>query len=145
MQEAPRAEEATVMRPGIVTSVALALPLVACRVAREESPAGIAQARPIPLSVQRTWRVEQQGVLLGYVVELESAREGDRPVGRCFSVRNELQQELGLIDGLGRAWRFELHQREPRWVATGTVLEGARAILGVETEATLVEASARRR
>lgn len=121
---------------------ALALP--GCRVARDPAPARIDQARPIPLVAQRRWRIEDEGRLLGYVLEFESAPERDRPAGRCFSVRNELEQELGLIDGLGRAWRFQLHEREPQWVATGTILEGALAILRAPASACLVEASARR-
>lgn len=133
-------------RAGIVLSVALAaLALPGCRVAREPAPARIDQARPIQLVAQRRWRVEDQGHLLGFVLEFESAPEHDRPAGRCFSVRNELEQELGLIDGLGRAWRHQLHEREPVWVATGTLLEGALAILRAPAGACLVEASAPRR
>lgn len=132
-------------RAGIVLSVALAaLALPGCRVARDPAPARIDQARPIPLVAQRRWRIEDEGRLLGFVLEFESAPERDRPAGRCFSVRNELEQELGLIDGLGRAWRFQLHEREPQWVATGTLLEGALAILRAPASARLVEASAPR-
>lgn len=132
-------------RAGIVLSVTLAaLALPGCRVARDPSPARIDQARPIPLVAQRRWRIEDGGRLLGFVLEFESAPERDRPTGRCFSVRNELEQELGLIDGLGRAWRFQLHEREPQWVATGTILEGALAILRAPASACLVEASAPR-
>jgi hypothetical protein len=54
-------------------------------------------------------------------------------------VQNVLQQELGRIDGLGRAWRHEPHEREPLWVGTGTVIEGARAILGASPNAVLDE------
>lgn len=131
-----------VQRAGIVLSVALAaLALPSCRVARDPAPARIDLARPIPLVAQRRWRVEDAGQLFGHVLEFESAPERDRPAGRCFSVRNELEQELGLIDGLGRAWRYQLHEREPQWVATGTLLEGALAILRAPANARLVEAS----
>ena len=55
-------------------------------------------------------------------------------------MRNPWQQELGTIDAQGRAWRFVPHEREARWVGTGTLAEGARAILA---EAAPVEAALR--
>jgi hypothetical protein len=47
-----------------------------------------------------------------------------------FVVQNTFGQDLGMIDGLGRAWRFRPHQTEADRLLTGTIAEGAAAILG---------------
>lgn len=78
------------------------------------------------LDPERAWRVIEDGNLRGYVV-----RFVDRKLAtRCsYSVRNELQQELGTIDELGRAWRFVPHQREASFVCTSTLTRGASELL----------------
>ena len=66
------------------------------------------------------------GAELGFVLRFEASEDG-----RCFhSVRNEWNQELGLVDAEGRAWRYRPHASEPEWLGTGTVGEGAGRILG---------------
>lgn len=128
--------------PGIVETVALGLVVlagVACRVTREETPAGLTQAQPVRLDAGRTWSVFCGGSERGVVLELVAEAVGSAPQARCFSVRNTLGQELGRIDGLGRAWRHELFESEPAWVASGTVAEGARAILRCDAAVELVE------
>ena len=120
--------------------VVLALALAAaCRTERSHAPAGLATSRPILLSLERAWRVVDGGDVVGIVVRFAVEREPASVAGHVYSVRNPLEQELGTIDGLGRAWRFEPHASEPRWVATGTVIEGARAILSASTSSELVE------
>jgi len=49
-----------------------------------------------------------------------------------YMVRNVWHQDLGLIDAYGRAYRYLPHHREPAWVGSGTVLQGAERILGVK-------------
>jgi hypothetical protein len=127
---------------GIVETVALgllALAVGACRVTREDTPAGLAHAQPVQLDAGRSWAVVCGGSERGSVLELVAEALPGVPRGRCFSVRNKLGQELGRIDGLGRAWRHELFESEPAWVASGTIAEGARAILRCESEVELVE------
>lgn len=132
----------SVRGPGIVSSVALALCSasgLACRVVREDAPAGLHAARPVKLDVRRTWELVRAGESLGLVVELAADAQPGQPAARCFSVRNTLGQELGRIDGLGRAWRHELFASEPAWVGSGTIAEGAAAILGCDASIELVE------
>jgi hypothetical protein len=61
------------------------------------------------------------------------------PEHTFFSVRNERHQELGMIDRLGRAFRYRPHERDPEWLGTGTVLDGTRRILGAGTALVEVE------
>lgn len=84
---------------------------------------------------ERAWEVVAGGRVVGVVVEF---REAGQP-RRFFSVRNPEQQELGLVDEHGRAWRSRAHEDEPEWLGTGTVAEGATRILGLESTATLFE------
>lgn len=111
----------------------------ACRTSHEVAPAGLAAAQPIRLSVARTWDVHDGEQLVGWVVHYVGAPSGDAPRPAYFSVQNRLQQELGRVDGLGRAWRFEPHSAEPVWLTTGTVSEGVRAILRLDARAQLIE------
>ena len=39
------------------------------------------------------------------------------------------RQDLGMIDTLGRAWRYRPHTREAEWLTTGTVVQGALAMV----------------
>ena len=122
-----------------LASCALGLALLGCRTTRTVEPAGAANARAQQLSPSRTWQVLEHGEPRGMVVMFESAAETGLPRSLFYSVQNERRQELGMIDALGRAWRYEVHEREARWLSTGTVLDGARAILGVDATAELVE------
>ncbi len=68
----------------------------------------------------------ERGRVVGVVVEFVELG-GDR---RFFSVRNDLQQELGLVDQDGRFWRYRAHgEEDAEWIGTGTVLQGAIRIL----------------
>jgi len=132
---------------GIVSSVApVLLGTIAggCRVVSEEAPAGLLAARPVKLDVRRTWEIVRAGEPLGQVVELAADARDGQPAARCFSVRNTLGQELGRIDGLGRAWRHEPFTSEPAWVGSGTLAEGAAAILASDVPIELVELGAAR-
>ena len=85
----------------------------------------------------RGWEVRDDGRLAGSVLlYTEPARAS---VG-YYSVRNTQGQVLGMVDFDGRAWRYRLHEEQPEWLGTGTVLEGVRRILGTSALAALVEA-----
>lgn len=114
----------------VLTALAVLCALYAgCETTREAAPAGIELAVARAMQPVRAWRASAGGRALGTVVLYESRDEPEGPTGRYYSVRNGYQQELGTIDAQGRAWRFVPHEREARWVATGTLAEGVAAIL----------------
>lgn len=100
--------------------------LAACTTTRELTPVGADAAVIQRLDVDRAWRVLEGNALRGFIVRFADPK---LPQRCSYSVRNELQQELGTIDEHGRAWRFVPHQREPDWVTTSTLARGAAAIL----------------
>jgi hypothetical protein len=85
---------------------------------------------------EKTWEVREGGSVLGFVVLFQ-----ERGLARdsLYVVRNPFHQDLGVIDGLGRAFRYLPHCEEPVWVGSGTITAGAREILGAGQECTLLE------
>lgn len=124
-------------RPGLRHALlaCLVAALGACTTSSEMQPINADEAVVQELHPDRAWRVVEGGSLRGYVVRFADANQPGRC---CFSVRNELQQELGSIDELGRVWRFVPHQREAQWVCTSTLTRGAARLLGTG-EASLLE------
>lgn len=106
---------------------ALALTVTGCETThRDTSPkpdAVLSVAYPV-----RAWEVLEAGVTRGYLVRF---REAGSERG-YYMVRNPAQQDLGMVDLLGRAWRYRAHE-ETEWLGSGTVLGGARRILGLES------------
>jgi hypothetical protein len=82
----------------------------------------------------RAWEIVQADRVVGVVVEFT-----EEPGRRFYSVRNAWQQELGLVDAVGRAWRYRPHESEPDWLGSGTVVEGAARVLGLDGEAEVFE------
>jgi hypothetical protein len=116
----------------------LALTGAACRTTRRAAQAPAEDAQPIHSTPRRAWRLLDGERLAGWVISFREEAGGER---EFYSVRNEFQQELGLIDALGRAWRYRPFEERPEHIATSTVVEGARAILGASSAARLVEVS----
>jgi len=122
------------MKALLLTS-ALAL-LLGCRTTETRS----LSSSPTPLvrigTRAKSWEVRSGSELLGRVVLFQ-----ERGLARdsVYLVRNPWNQDLGLIDGLGRAYRYLPHEEEPAWVGTGTVALGAQRILGAEAECELCE------
>jgi hypothetical protein len=83
------------------------------------------------------WEVRDDGRLAGSVLLYEEP--GNASAG-YYSVRNAQGQVLGMVGLDGRAWRYRLHEPEPEWLGTGTVLEGVRRILGTSALSALDEA-----
>jgi hypothetical protein len=81
------------------------------------------------------WELREAERVLGFVVRFET---GEAISKTYYSVRNEHHQELGLVDADGRAWRYRAHQRDPEWLGTGTVVNGARLILDGSASAHMV-------
>ena len=85
---------------------------------------------------ERVWEVRGGEELFGLVVQFQEhgyARDS------LYVVRNAWHQDLGVIDGLGRAFRYLPHCAEPVWVGSGTITAGAREILGADAECILIE------
>jgi hypothetical protein len=85
----------------------------------------------------RGWELRDDGRLAGTVLLYS---DPERAQMDYYSIRNAEGQVLGLVDLAGRAWRYRLHEEEPEWLGTGTVLEGARRILGTSALSLLEEA-----
>ena len=63
----------------------------------------------------------------GYLVHFVSSE----PAGSMWVVRNRWHQDLGVIDSLGRSYRYEPHAEEPIWVGSGSVVLGVQRILAL--------------
>lgn len=120
-------------------ALALALGALACTTTTEVLPVGLELNRPVHGQALRAWRLADAQGTLGYAVEFGARNDADLAARTVYSVRNPWQQELGTIDGLGRAWRFLPHQEQAQWLTTGTFAEGVRAILDARPEARLEE------
>ncbi|MBK7642414.1 MAG: hypothetical protein IPJ19_05110 [Planctomycetes bacterium] len=99
--------------------------------------------RPGPKSVvvtmtvpTRAFEVRDDGRLAGSLLLYADPKH--RGTG-YYSVRNPQGQVLGMVDLDGRAWRYRIHEEQPEWLGTGTVVEGARRILGTSALARLEE------
>ncbi len=114
------------MRAGLFALIALA---TACRVTTTER---ILEPEPVAIArgaAARTWDVVAAGAPIGRVVLFEAEERPGEPV---FVVQDGLGHDLGMVDALGRAWRYRPHQREAEWLGTGTVVQGAGWILSAE-------------
>lgn len=124
--------------PGTLVPLAiLVLGLGACATTRTDNPIGLDVYEVVHNEPLRAWRMVHAGTTLGYVVHFGDPDDPERVDVASYSVRNAYSQELGSIDGLGRAWRFVPHEDEAQWTGTGTLVDGARSILQCSPEATL--------
>ena len=82
---------------------------------------------------ERMWEVIEDGSVIGSVVLFESESDS------FFSVRNEWQQDVGMIDSMGRAWAFQPHNEEEEWMGSGGIATGAGQILGATGEVEIRE------
>jgi hypothetical protein len=112
----------------------LAVPLAAgCMTQEVRTPVGsVAEVRTADPA--RAWELVSsaagsEGDTLGMVLFFRARGEREDSL---YMVRNVWHQDLGLIDAYGRAYRYLPHHREPAWVGSGTVLQGAERILGVQ-------------
>ncbi len=123
------------MRPRCLSFVLVGTVLCGCQTTTRTTsePGEIRIASPA-----RAWElVSTTGEAIGMVLHFRSL---GAPEDSLYMVRNLWHQDLGLIDAFGRAYRYLPHHREPAWVGSGTVLQGAERILGAE-ECGLVEVS----
>lgn len=123
-------------------ALVLALALVAaCRTTTTSSPPNLEVAVVMRAEAVFAWEVREGGALVGHVVRFATSETRPKT---WYSIRNAHQQELGLVDADGRAWRYRPHQREPEWLGTGTVAKGARLVLGAGEGAEMIAIDAAR-
>ncbi len=121
----------------LALSVVTLLGLGSCISTTRSQPVGIDRAVITSIPVSRAWIVQQNGQTLGSVVRY-SERGSD---GRfLYVVRNLWDQDLGVVDEGGRAWRRVPHE-EDRWIGTGTVVQGVQQILDAGPNTQMVERS----
>ena len=124
-------------RPFQLLVTALAVLAGAC-VTTETRTGPVAPAEAVSAAPAGAWAAtDEAGALVGYVVRFTESKGATDAAGQArsfFSVRNPYQQELGLVDDLGRSWRFEAHQDEPTWLGSGSVAEASGRILGQPVE-----------
>lgn len=109
-----------------------------CRVTRRSSPPALNLTLLQRSMAERAWLVHDgQDRMVGSVVRYEE------PAGEqrfSYIVRNIHEQDMGMVDQLGRAYRYRPHQG-PEWLSTGPVEEGVLVILGQGPDGTLREIS----
>lgn len=123
-------------------TLALPLLLLACLAPACTTESLTQRAGPSSAIITRTmptrgWEVRDDGRLAGSLLLYSDPEHAETSY---YSVRNAQGQVLGMVDFDGRAWRYRLHEEQPEWLGTGTVLEGTRRILGTSALATLEEA-----
>ncbi|MBL8861015.1 MAG: hypothetical protein JNK02_03305 [Planctomycetes bacterium] len=124
------------MHVSLPGAAVLLLVLAACRTTSTISPPGLAEAVILRSQAARAWDVVAAAGVVGSIVRFDEPGGAGRA---WFSVRNCFAQEVGIVDVEGRAWRYRPHQRDPEWLGTGTVLDGAARILGTGSDASLAE------
>jgi hypothetical protein len=108
----------------------------ACRTTVSTSPPSTPNAVVTRTVAIRAWQVWNASACLGSVVRYEDPADAARAF---YAVRNTEQQDLGVVDLEGRAWRYMAHEHDPAWLGTGTVVQGAARILGGDETCTLRE------
>lgn len=109
--------------------------VLGCQTRITTTPASAPVVTPTLVRPTRAWEVVQSDRVVGVVVEFDGGSDSHR----FYSVRNAWQQELGLVDGVGRTWRYRPHVREAEWLGSGTIAEGAARVLGIAGELELYE------
>lgn len=105
----------------------LAALCLGCQTQLERQPARAPDLPPVVSTPSRAWEVVVDAAVVGVLVEF--ATEGS--ARRFFSVRNPFHQELGLVDELGRVWRYRAPDGEADWLGSATVIEGTARVLGL--------------
>ncbi len=111
------------------------LSLSACMSTTTQSSPGLERAVLTPVPAVRAWVVIEGGAIRGSVVRYAERGQDGRFL---YVVRNLWDQDLGMVDEKGRAWRKVPHS-EDQWLGTGPVANGVRMILGLGIGTTLSE------
>lgn len=122
-------------RTPLATALLFGLTLVgvapSCIQTQTQAQAGPAEGEVIFSDRDAQWLVrDPDGRALGYL--LRFVPRADAPA--FHTVVTPHLQDVGLVDALGRWWRYAPHQPEPELVGTGTVREGVEVLLGASGE-----------
>ena len=102
-----------------------------CIETQSQRQVGPAEGEVIFSDRDAQWLVrDPDGRPLGYL--LRFVPRADAPA--FHTVVSPHLQDVGLVDALGRWWRYVPHQVEPELVGTGTVREGVEVLLGASGE-----------
>lgn len=116
--------------------VLLAALTAGCRITRRSDPPGIDQTLIQRSYAERGWLVlDGLDRVIGTVVRYEEPTGAQRFL---YTVRNLHGQDMGVVDRLGRAFRYRPHA-DPEWLSSGPVLAGVLAILGQGEDGSLRE------
>ncbi len=107
----------------------------ACRTTAETSPVGLADNAPTAAEAECAWRVVRRGRTVGSVVRY---RELSEPHRHYLAVRNVHHQDVGVIDALGRAWRYRPHD-EPEHLGSDSRAKAVALILDLDAPPVLIE------
>ncbi len=119
--------------PGLVLACALA---AGCLTTTQSDPPGIDAPAMQRGRASRAWIAEEAGVPVGSVVRFDEVGADGRAL---HVVRDAWGEDLGLVDALGRAWRWRPHVRELQGLGSGTVAQGVERILERRTSLVLRE------
>ena len=108
--------------------------LFSCTTTTTNGPVSAPSAALSHLPAVRGWLVVERGQPAGSIVSYRSESESSI----LYAVRNRWNQDIGKIDSVGRAWRHTPHE-EDQLLRTGTVLDGAKLILGLSQNSELEE------
>ena len=106
-----------------------------CRTTTQESSTNSGARTVVRAAPTQAWDVVLDGEHFGRVVRFDV---DGRPSETRFIVQNPYGQDLGLVDAVGRAYRYRPHA-EAVWVGTGTVVEGIANVLDLTGRPTLKE------
>lgn len=109
----------------------------ACRTIETKRP--IYRSEPVRTAPPtRMFEVQDERGPQGFVVLFEATAS---PQEALYVVRNLHQQDLGVIDALGRAFRYQPHEEKPTWVGSGSILRGVHRILKTRSQPIMQEVS----
>ena len=121
------------MRTRTPLSLALLLGLTlvgvgpACIETQSQRQVGPAEGEVVFSERDAQWLVrDPDGRVLGYLLRFVPRAEAPA----FHTVVTPHQQDVGLVDALGRWWRYAPHQTEPELVGTGTIQDGVEVLLG---------------
>jgi hypothetical protein len=119
----------TLRRGARTGALALCVATCGCVETTTHHPVGAGEEHTLHrVPLVAAWDVVDDGRVIGAVLRFEREAAPDAEPELVFIVRNEHGQDLGLVDGLGRAWRKRPHAPDEA-LGAGTLEAGARRIL----------------
>ena len=123
----PETADERFVKHALLVLAFLAVITAGCRTTVRRNLAIPPNSGPRTAAPARAWEIRSEGSLVGHVVYFEAHGPTQDSL---YMVRNIWHQDLGMIDGFGRAFRYVPHHEEAAWVGSGTVVLGVERILG---------------